>query len=145
MTKNPHVEDFLELSTKCRPERQYTRADANTKGEMLALHILYRGENKLTPGDLQKKMNVVSGRVGNMLRSLEEKGMITRVLDKKDHRKILISLTQKGVQKVENAYDKLSEAIELFVSSIGEEAYYVFLNNAVALSKAFNCSQKNEI
>ncbi|NLK22290.1 MAG: MarR family transcriptional regulator [Epulopiscium sp.] len=52
----------------------------------------------MLPSDISNEMNISSARVAAMLNNLENKGLITREIDKSDRRRILVELTQDGIE-----------------------------------------------
>lgn len=58
--------------------------------------VQYKGAN---PGTLSEYLNVGTGRIGNALKDLEEKGLIERSKESKDKRKTVVVLTEEGKKK----------------------------------------------
>lgn len=61
---------------------------------------LFSGERYLTVKTLAEKMDVAKSRITKIIDRLEEKGMAKRLPDPADARVILIGLTQKGSEKM---------------------------------------------
>jgi DNA-binding MarR family transcriptional regulator len=53
--------------------------------------------------DVAPKMGMESSSLSRMIKTLEDAGLITRIADKQDKRKVKIILTQKGLDKKESA------------------------------------------
>lgn len=109
---------FLHTMFKLKKHGHPKKITEKMQGEALAILYLLEHKNIVLPGEMSNEMNISSARVAAMLNSLENKGLITREMDKRDRRKILVSLTQKGKdlavkhrQKVENHTAKMLELL----------------------------------
>lgn len=54
----------------------------------------------MNPSDLSERLGVTRNTVSSLIRSLEEKGLIARQLDREDRRRFIIELTEAGRQRV---------------------------------------------
>lgn len=70
------------------------------QGENLALLMLSRTSEGLSSGKLSSIMEVTSGRMANILHQLEEKQFITRAVNPLNKRMNVITITDKGIQRV---------------------------------------------
>lgn len=68
-------------------------------GEVFVLTYLEHN-GKATAGELGKVSGVGSGRIANILKSLEQKGEIKREEHPEDKRKVVVVLTEKGTDKI---------------------------------------------
>lgn len=77
------------------------------EGELNVLAALRRaGEpNALTPTDLYKGLLLSSGAMTNRIDRLEERGLVERVRDDEDRRRILVVLTPEGRSVIDEAMD----------------------------------------
>jgi DNA-binding MarR family transcriptional regulator len=91
------------------------------RGEVFVLHFIKKSQGKIAPGDISSAIGVSSARVATALNSLEDKGMITRRIDSEDRRKIIVELTPKGAEYVEDHKCKQIEKIKNILMSLGEE------------------------
>lgn len=66
------------------------------RGEYGVLWYLLKMEKPLSAGELTDKLQVVPGRMTDILNSLEKKGLIVRNKDVKDKRIVFVSLTEEG-------------------------------------------------
>lgn len=105
--------------------------------EKLENTILMKGENVLlsylrecrisTPSVLAEVLNVTPARIAAILRSLEKKDFIFRGTDYDDKRRVVVELTEKGVEFAEKLKTDVSrQAISLF-ESLGETDATEFL------------------
>ncbi len=66
--------------------------------------LLRNGEpHRLTPGELLESMMITSGAMTNRIDRLEERGFVKRVKHPDDGRQVLVTLTKKGMRKVDAA------------------------------------------
>jgi len=70
------------------------------RGENAVLTWLVRQEEDVHPGDLAEKLSLVPGRMTDILKTLEKKGMIRRERDPEDRRRVLVRITSKGARSV---------------------------------------------
>ena len=70
--------------------------ELHTRGEAAVLLHLHLKTTGTTPSTLAEALQLTSARIANILRSLESKGLIERVNDTVDRRRILVHLTEEG-------------------------------------------------
>ncbi|MDR0818781.1 MAG: MarR family transcriptional regulator [Oscillospiraceae bacterium] len=90
------------------------------KGEKFILAFLSDG-GVLIPSELSAEMGVSSARVAVVLRNLEAKGLVTRETDKKDRRKVLVSITEAGRIKASSEITDAKCKIEQVFREMGED------------------------
>lgn len=78
-------------------------------------------ENGLTPGILSEITALGTGRIANILKTMEEKGYIIRKKDEKDKRKVYVYVTEKGKAWHEENKRKLDEEVKNLLNYIGKE------------------------
>ncbi|MDO4467691.1 MAG: MarR family transcriptional regulator [Bacillota bacterium] len=74
----------------------------NIRGENGVLWCLLNAEKPMSVGQLSEMMKVVPGRMADILKSLEKKGMVERKKSPLDNRVVLVSLLEPGKQKIIN-------------------------------------------
>lgn len=78
-------------------------------------------KNGLTPGTLSDISELGSGRVANILKSMEEKGYIVRKKDDNDKRKVLVYITDEGKKWHEENKRRVEEEVDSVLKYIGEQ------------------------
>ncbi|MBQ9611096.1 MAG: transcriptional regulator [Lachnospiraceae bacterium] len=73
----------------------------STSGEDGVLLWLYMENRAAMAGELARALGLTSGRIANILKKLDEKEMISREMGTSDKRKVYISLTEKGRERIE--------------------------------------------
>lgn len=93
----------------------------STRGETALLMTLFRKEVALSPGELADASHVSSARVANILRSLEEKGLVTRSHSDSDRRRVEVSLTDAGRADAEARHARRQASVAEYLSALGED------------------------
>ena len=91
--------------------RKYTPILKNlnlTYTQYIVMMVMWE-QKKLTVGDLGKQLYLDSGTLSPLLKSMEEKGLISRVRDKDDERVVRIAITDEGEALKERAVEVPSQ------------------------------------
>ncbi len=67
-----------------------------TRGERGVLLYLDHLDRPVFPGELTNQLGLTTGRIANILKGLEQNGLITREQDAVDRRRIQVKLTARG-------------------------------------------------
>lgn len=95
------AKQFLHSTYRFRTLGNQKKVDETMQGETFALLYILKQGGIVLPSEISNEMSVSSARVAAILNNLENKGYITRQIDKSDRRKILVELTRKGVRRAE--------------------------------------------
>jgi len=87
---------FLQNMYDFQRSSRQKQIDETMRGEGFALLYISRQEGSVLPGDISSAMNISTARIAAALNSMENKGLITRRIDKEDRRRILVELTEAG-------------------------------------------------
>ena len=113
--------DLLLKVSKSDKKQAIDVVDDASKGLFLALQLIKDNEG-LTAGELAKKFKVSTARVAVVLRNLEEKGYIIKQVDKSDKRKVIIKISELGLEKHrESSLKVLDKVLQLFENFTDEE------------------------
>lgn len=96
-------------------------------GEILILVSLWHLGVPVVPSDIAKKATMSTARVTAILNNLEEKGFITREIDKADRRKILVSITALGKENAILAKQETLAQVEEIFKEMGEKDAQEFI------------------
>lgn len=130
--------ESLQALHRLRPQKQINEA---MHGEGFILHLITMNHSIL-PGDISGEMGVSSARVAAALNSLEDKGLITRQIDRSDRRKILVNPTAEGrAQAMENQQKIVGEAAKM-LALLGQQDAAEYVRITEKLSKLV--SQRSE-
>lgn len=90
-------------------------------GEMAVMRALLKAGTPLTPSQLADGARISAPRVANILRSLENKGWITREHDKTDRRRVLVKITDLGYKTLEERRRLFDQKTGEFLAELGIE------------------------
>jgi len=120
--------DFSSLATEllhylhdAHKSQHHRNIRETLQGEAFALHFIESHCNStISAGDIGRNIGVSSARVATLLNEMEEKGLVTREIDREDRRRIIVKITAKGREIAEkNKRDFLQRTVEL-LTSLGE-------------------------
>lgn len=119
--------DYVELATEFLAKMSgLQRAKFNksinetVQGEGFVLAYIALQGGDVLPSEIGHKMGVSTARVAMALNSLEKKGLITRKIDVRDRRKILVGLTLEGKFLAEKNYRTAVDAVAKMLVLLGE-------------------------
>lgn len=93
----------------------------SVRGETAVLMSLYRAGGKLSPGKLGDETRVSSARIANILRTLEDKELVTRHHLSTDRRQVAVVLTDKGLEQASKIRAERVKALEQYLSFLGTD------------------------
>ena len=91
--------EYMETLHKMRKRKNEKRINASLHGEQFVLTYVAHHDGSVIPSDISAEMGISTARIAAALGSLESKGLITRRIDEKDRRRILVELTSAGREK----------------------------------------------
>lgn len=71
--------------------------------------------------DISRHFHLTTGRVANVLRALERKGLVVRSQDPEDLRRVYVELTDPGRDYAQECYQKMLRDHQSLLETIGEE------------------------
>ena len=93
----------------------------STRGEEAALFWLSRLESPVSAGDLAAKLRITSGRIANILGSLDRKKYIERRRSSLDRRQIDVALTEAGAAHIQTIYENAKENHITLLKNMGDD------------------------
>ncbi|MBR6807599.1 MAG: winged helix-turn-helix transcriptional regulator [Clostridia bacterium] len=111
------------LDELCDDSRLRYRRDLEdfSHGEMSILTYLCYTENGVCPGDLCETLGMTTPRISAIIAGLQKKGLVSRVTDAGDRRKIHIYISEEGRVLVDGKKDALRADISHILSLLGED------------------------
>ena len=100
LEKVPYGEQLYRILFQIVGNKKNASLIESLRGENAVLTWLVRQEEDVHPGDLAEKLSLVPGRMTDILKTLEKKGMIRRERDPEDRRRVLVRITPKGARSV---------------------------------------------
>lgn len=98
------------------------------KNQVKIMNVLYQQEG-LTPTELGKMLDIEKGSLTTLLDQLEEMGFIVREIDPDDRRKLLLSLSVVGREKMDVAMDHYTGSIIELFANVDREELETFKNS----------------
>jgi len=93
----------------------------NLRGEDLMLHyILAHCQDAVIPKEISDATGVSPARVAAVLNDLENKGLITREINRNDRRKIIVRLTGKGQSVADDNKQEVLRKTAVLLNLLGE-------------------------
>ncbi len=90
-------------------------------GEYFALGILSDAAEALCPSGLSRAMGVSHARVSALLGSMEKKALIERRSDPGDERRVIVMLTEKGIERIRKKREETAARIAHILERIGSD------------------------
>lgn len=128
------VSDFrYQLTRLAKRLRQISQNDPQSWSHMLIISAIDRMGDGVTPSELAMAENIYSSNLAAILRQLEDEGMIQRVPDAVDRRKIRVHLTEKGKAELECSRKRRDEWLAQAITHTLSEAEAEELFKAASL------------
>ena len=114
-------EQYIQLQLKYNRTISRLCADVLAQGEDALLLQLLREGRPMLAGEIVDRLGLTSGRVANIFKRLEEKGLVERLHDEVDRRRVYVTLTEAGAACARERYDVLVACNRAVLESLGEE------------------------
>ncbi len=123
----------------CNDKRTYTKNKFGIPYAEITCLLLFKGERYLTVKILALKMEVAKSRITKIVKGLMAKGLVEKIEDPKDNRVKLLSLTQKGREKIKEIEDFRLEIHKKLIKNIspGERSKLFFYLDKLVESMQF--------
>lgn len=128
MISDEKIEEMIETMGELMRRTTVKRPDSDSAfGEGAMMVILYR-KGSATAGELSEFLRVGSGRIANLLKTSEKKGIIQREHCDDDKRKVMVTLTEKGRELHEKRAGELKAELRKNMSVLTEEEFELLLS-----------------
>lgn len=114
------AKQFLHYSYQLQSFEHQKEIDKTMQGEAFALLYILKKDDCTFPSEISNEMCISSARVAAILNNLENKGYISRQIDKSDRRKILVQLTQEGVSIAKEQEEMVLNLTTRMLEVLGE-------------------------
>jgi len=112
---------FLEMICQYYQARSQQQLSNAVHGEAFAIQYISRHDDVAVPSDIENAMSVSSARIATLLSSLEKKELITRRIDPKDRRRVILRLTKAGKERAQKSEQELLGLIKKILMHLGKE------------------------
>jgi len=114
--------ELLSMMQAAQKARHQKKIKDSLQGEAFILHhIQEQFQGAVTPKGIANAIGVSPSRVAAALEDLENKGLITREIDRDDRRKILVKLTAEGQSVAEENKQDILRKTAILLSTLGEQ------------------------
>lgn len=91
------------------------------RGEYGVLRYLVYEQDKVSAGILTSQLHVVPGRMTDILKSLEQKGLIERQRDEEDRRRVYVCVTAQGKKQAKKMRGYIKKEYQGMFRLLGQE------------------------
>jgi len=119
--------EYMEILHKMRKRKNEKRINDSLHGEQFVLAYVAHHDGSVIPSDISAEMGISTARIAAALGSLESKGLITRRIDEKDRRRILVELTDAGREKEAEHAKGIMRVLVRMLENLGEADSIEFL------------------
>ena len=121
MDYRKYAEELLDLQIDCSGALNQITANTLIRGEDSLLLWLCRQDAAVFPTDIMHHFRLSSGRVANILRSIQKKGLITRCQYGDDLRRNCIRITDEGRAYASACREKILESQTAVLEGLSEK------------------------
>lgn len=106
---------------------QMEHIQRGNEGELRILKSLHLSGHAMTPSELSHAMASSTARISALLRALEQKEQIKRMIDKQDRRYVRVTITPKGTARVKEEIGQMRNGLAKVFVAMGQEDAAEFL------------------
>ncbi len=144
MAKEQEVLSLLNEFHNIQPLSFLQHIDMTSMGIGNVLGYLCASGREVTAGEISDYMNVSTARVAVLLKKMSDKDLIRRRSDPSDKRKVMVSITAKGMQ----AFDEKKKEILLYAGAIvdhfGKEKVEDFIESCRSIREIVDQVEREE-
>ncbi|MFD1676412.1 MarR family winged helix-turn-helix transcriptional regulator [Alicyclobacillus fodiniaquatilis] len=125
-SENPTVQKLFHSFMRFKRVKLHGGASSGRKpSDVRVLFCIKRGEEADVTGvkvsDISHHLNVAAPTITQLIKGLEESGLVERKMDEADRRVIRVKLTDEGEKTIQQAHKELSDTLDGLISYLGEE------------------------
>lgn len=120
MDRNILAENMMNAFDSINRQELFERMKTTFKGENLMLAILMKMGGKATPGELMQYTECTASRLTAIAKSLETKGLVSRIQNAEDKRSTIIEMTAEGITRFMNLQKEAAESVFNLIEKLGE-------------------------
>ena len=113
--------EYMATLFQMRKRKNDKKINDSMHGEQFVLSFVSHRGGSVTPSEISNAMGISTARIAAALNNLESKGLVTRSIDLRDRRRILVELTEEGKAKEADHRKAIISMIALVLENIGEE------------------------
>lgn len=131
MEENSLTHQLSMALDKVRRTQKYMKKAIHSEDEpvFLLLHFDHISQGGSVPvSALKEAMDVSAAAATQFIKRLEKCGYVTRETDHKDHRIVMVTLTDKGRQRVNQTKSDFEHALNGLVDALGQHDITIFID-----------------
>lgn len=144
MAKEQEVLSLLNEFNSIQPLAFLQHIDMTSMGIGNVLGFLCASGREVTAGEISDYMNVSTARVAVLLKKMSEKDLIKRRTDPSDKRKVMVSITSKGVQAFEEKKKEILLYAGAIVDHFGKEKVEDFIGSCRSIRDIVDQVEKEQ-
>ena len=113
--------EYMEILFKMRKRKNEKQINDSLRGEHFVMTYIAHHGGSVIPSEISNEMGISTARIAAALNGLEAKGLVTRRIDERDRRRILVELTSAGQAHVAEHEKMISDTMVRLLTGIGEE------------------------
>lgn len=115
------AEELMEALDRKKKGPPHEDVNAAMRGELAVLRLLEDENRALTAGEISRLLQMTTSRIAAVLGTLEKKGLVVRTSDAEDKRRVLVTLTQKGLDLGRKKKKRVIDDMSYMLSRLGEQ------------------------
>lgn len=119
--------EYMEVMFQMRKRSAQKKLNDSMHGEQFILFYISKHEGNVIPSEISAEMGISTARIAAALNNLESKGLITRIIDINDRRRILVNLTEAGYEQARQHYTMIMNITTNMLQYLGENDANEFL------------------
>lgn len=112
---------YLDLMFRPRRKPVQKQTAGMMRGEKSVLLYLFDHREGVTAGELSKALEIGSGGIANLLNGLEKKELIGRSMSPFDRRKVIVTLSAKGIDEIAQKRAEVLAHTKELLERLGEK------------------------
>lgn len=104
------------------------------KNHSKILHVLYQ-KDSITPTELGKMLDLEKGGLTTIIDQLVDMQLVVRLADPSDRRKILLSLSVEGKERMENVLEQFSQSLMKLFKNVDQKELDQYISNLRQVTK----------
>lgn len=137
--------ELVEHLRECADAKHNREAEDYTHGEFRILTLLSTHTDGISPGDICEMLGMTTPRISAAVAGLVKKGLVDRVTDEFDRRRIHVYITDKGTELVNRKRDELTSLFSELLEYLGEEDAHQYVRIMGRIGKRTLADTKEEI
>lgn len=116
-----YTRQLLESSRELDLLKPTVNIQDSLKGLAAVMRLLNEENRPMSPSELAERAQVTDARIANILRVLQDRGLVERKQSSVDRRRAEITLTEAGVKTCEDGKRVMEYSVANFLTAFGED------------------------